>query len=467
MHWKHSTCHILLSGSLCFFGVGCAAMNAIVSSPAGNSAAQRSPERMAAIGRVFENQGKYTQAQAMYRKALSSDPNSQIANERLNAIATMNSKRSFDPTTQKPTTESLLAVADALNGADRKPKRLGSGPKATPLLRTVEPIQIATPQAEALEASLVSPANDFTLPIVDVPSLTVPDLTEAADVETMGGLTLANPGWQLDESIGRAAEDSAGMPRSLDPTHELPEISTVVFEGSQDGVATIATTDDSWKSSNRTVSLEEVLEWYDSPAANADNLLFALTAGENDAVKAFAATLLAECPVDNPEINATLRLVDVNASAMLRVSSRDTLIQRGDIDDVIVNGLLNLLVDSDPNVQSQAAASLRNVAGTQWASQCVTQLTGMLSDGNPRVETVAAATLGDFGADAVYSRSVLMDVAANRADESTRAAAELALNRIPVADLTLPTVDFSADDQSEDDQFEPVISVDGYLPIVE
>lgn len=467
MHWKRSTCQILLSGSLCVFSVGCAAMNAIVSSPAGNSAAQRSPERMAAIGRVFENQGKYAQAQAMYRKALSSDPNSQIARERMDAIAAMNSKRSFDPSTQKPTSQALIAVADKLNGADRKPKRLGSAP--TP--KSVQPAKTATQKAEPLIAVKTPSTRSIPLPTVvqpvPVPTELAATLTEAASIETIGELTLSNPGWKLDDSIAATINDAADVTMSFAPAKKSVDISPVAFEGEQDIVATIATVDDLWTSSNRTASLAEVLEWSDSPSENTDNLLFALTDGENDAVKAFAATLLVECPTDNPEINAALRNVDADASSILRVSSRDTLIQRGDFDDEIINDLLQLLTDSDSNVQSQAAASLRNVAGTQWAPQCVAQLTQMLSDGNPEVETVAAATLGDFGADAISSRNVLIDVAGNSVSESTRVAAELALNRIPEADFTLPPVDVSEDEQFEAEQNQTVLSVDGYLPIVE
>jgi hypothetical protein len=93
----------------------------------------------------------------------------------------------------------------------------------------------------------------------------------------------------------------------------------------------------------------------------------------------------------------------------------------------------------------------------------VSRLTEMLTDGDSTVETVAAATLGDFGADATSSRNALSDVAANSTDELTRAAADLALNRIPAADCLLPPVETTA----EDNESTPTQSVNGYLPIVE
>lgn len=440
-------------------------MNAIVSSPAGNSAAQRSPERMAAIGRVFENQGKFAQAKSMYRKALSTDPGNKIATQRLHAIADRSSQRSFESSPKTQSATSLIAMADSLNSSAHKPRRLGARP-AQPV---VEPARIAPVGVEKMVASLAPPAVPPTpaaLP-TQVDLNLAENLTELAPVETASELTLSNPGWQLDEFIPEALSDAEDIAISFAPAMkasavETPEISTVVFEGDELSVATIATETDSWTSTNRTASLDDVLAWSDSPADNTDNLLFALTSGENDSVKAFAATLLTECPTDVPEVNAALRHVGMESSPILRVSSRDTLIQRGYISDGIVNDLLELLTVSDADVQSQAAASLRNVAGTEWASQCVTQLTHMLSAGESQVKAVAAATLGDFGADATSSRSVLMDAAANSPSELTRAAAELALNRIPVADLTLPPVEMTDGGLNQ-----PTLSVDGYLPIVE
>ena len=452
MHWKRSTCGILLSGSLCVFSMGCAAMNAIVSSPAGTAAGQRSPERMAAIGRVFENQGKYAQAQAMYRKALSEDPKSQIAQERLNAIVAMNSNKSFQSSEKKTPSISMLAVADSLNGQNRlKPRRLG----ARPVESLQEPVRMA--------ASLTPAKTSGTL--LNITADVAKDVTETVEPDASEVLKLTDPGWKLDQNIARNKSEVANAALSFAPANDATTlaIATVGFEGSDNKVATVASHDDSWKSANRIVSLEALIEWSEAPADNTDNLLFALTDGQDDAVKAYAATLLVECPADNVEINAALRNVSKTASPLLRVSSRDTLIQRGELDNDTVNDLLELLTESHAAIQSQAAASLRNIAGTQWAPQCVSRLTEMLTDGDSTVETVAAATLGDFGADATSSRNALSDVAANSTDELTRAAADLALNRIPAADCLLPPVETTA----EDNESTPTQSVNGYLPIVE
>ncbi|MCP4513243.1 MAG: hypothetical protein GY826_43360, partial [Fuerstiella sp.] len=68
MFCKRSVQVFLLGSGLSMFGVGCAVVDAVVSSPPGNNAAKSaSPQRLAAIGRMFENQGRLGHAQVMYR----------------------------------------------------------------------------------------------------------------------------------------------------------------------------------------------------------------------------------------------------------------------------------------------------------------------------------------------------------------------------------------------------------------
>ena len=55
MHWKRLVHAFLLGTGMSVVGVGCAAVDALVSSPAGRGASSSSPERLIAVGRVFEN----------------------------------------------------------------------------------------------------------------------------------------------------------------------------------------------------------------------------------------------------------------------------------------------------------------------------------------------------------------------------------------------------------------------------
>lgn len=458
MNWKRSTCGLLLGGSLCLFHVGCAAFNALVSSPAGNSAGQGSPERIAAIGRVFENQGKYAQAQNMYRRALSADPSNIIAQERLNSIASRGTNRSFESSNVKK--QSMVAVADSLNARRRtKPRRLGAKPPIRFEPAKAREFELATqlaavtPDATQHELAsggvLIAAANG--------------NKTESVNSDA-GEILLANPGWQIADTVSEEiAATAADVALTFAPAKQQADIATVGFEGNDVSITTLAAVDTSWKSADRVVSLDQLLEWSEDPDANSENLTFTLTGGEDDAVKAFAATLLAECSNDNAEINPALRNVCEDGVPLLRLSCRDTLIQRGEVSQADVYDLLGLMSSEGTDIRAQAAASLRNLAGSQWGPQCVAGLHAMLNDNDDSLVSVAAATLGDFGVDAVSCRSQLMDIAATSNNEQRRAAADLALNRIPVPDVTLPSVESTSDDIDA-----PIVtSDDGYLPIVE
>ena len=74
MYSNRVLCALLFGVGMTVIGAGCAAVDALVSSPAGNGANRSSSSRMAAIGRVFENQERYAKAQSMYRSALKADP---------------------------------------------------------------------------------------------------------------------------------------------------------------------------------------------------------------------------------------------------------------------------------------------------------------------------------------------------------------------------------------------------------
>ena len=173
--------------------------------------------------------------------------------------------------------------------------------------------------------------------------------------------------------------------------------------------------------------------------------------------------MLADTATDDVQVNAALQNVCQTGTPLLRVSCRDTLIQRGEISEESVGDLLALISDEDVDVRAQAAASLRNIAGTEWAPQSVVSLQSMLSDSDASIVAVAAATLGDFGPEAVPARDALRRVLEQTNSEEARVAAELALNRIPVPSAYLPPVDTTESETAG----VTIMSADGYLPIVE
>lgn len=464
MNWKRSTCGLLLGGSLCVFNVGCAAFNAMVSSPAGHSATHGSPERIAAIGRVFENQGKFVHAENMYRRALSADPSNSVAKERLQYIANRSTERSFAPSAVGKPKQSMIAVADSLNSnRRRKPRRLG----------TTRPANAAVAEVETAVAKLSEAPAQVELTAVPVatpePDVMVSHASPAtiAELDTVssdaGEIALANPGWKIDESYVSADANALDVTDAVATSINVDDISTVAFEGDDSSVETIPSMDTSWQPSDRVVTFEQLMEWADAPDQNASNLVFALTAGESEPVQAFAATLLADCGADDGEVNAALQHVCQSGTPLLRVSCRDTLIQRGEITEEGVSDLLVLMSDENVDVRAQAAASLRNVVGTEWAPQCVVGLQSMLVDADATIVAVAAATLGDFGNEAASARDALRRVVEQTNSEEARVAAELSLNRIPVPNVYLPPVDTA----ESETRSETIMSVDGYLPIVE
>ena len=74
---------LLLGSVMSASSIGCSAVTAIISDSRPVNRANRSDaDRLTAIGRVFENQGRYDQAEVMYRKALRNRPQDfQIRNQ--------------------------------------------------------------------------------------------------------------------------------------------------------------------------------------------------------------------------------------------------------------------------------------------------------------------------------------------------------------------------------------------------
>lgn len=432
MHWKRIVHAFLLGTGLSVAGVGCAAVDALVSSSAGRGASSSSPERLVAVGRVFENQGRMIQAQAMYRRALKADPANSFAKERMEFIAKMNSARSFTPSEIQ--NQQGIAVADAV-----QPRKQSSNKNTQ------------TTSAAGLDNTEVDTGVAAIEPVAQVVTSAVAadDLDEPATAEA-GWIQIIDTGWELAAAEEANSTDSYAIELEVVPSQKASAVETVGFENNIDILtqitdlvtpnvvtANVITTDaedsatqSEWRASSKSlVTFGELAEWIESPTENQNNLLRALKSGEDDGVRALAAAMLTECPLSDNTINIALIDACNEASPLLKVTSRDTLIQRGAVDQAGVNELLSLLTDRDTDIRAQAAASLRNCAGSEWAESCVDGLKRLLDDSQPSTVAVAASTLGDFGADAENCSAKLERLLQND-NELVSEAALVSLNRV-------------------------------------
>ena len=122
---KFSRPLVLLLGSvLSASGIGCSAITAVVSdSRPANRENRGDADRFSAIGRVFENQGRYDKAEVMYRQALRNRPQDSELRSQLQQLAERRKEQKFGPTG----TASAIAMADLVSppksspGQDRGP----------------------------------------------------------------------------------------------------------------------------------------------------------------------------------------------------------------------------------------------------------------------------------------------------------------------------------------------------------
>lgn len=464
MLWKRITHAFLLGAGMSVIGVGCSAVNAVVSSSAGHGADGTSPQRLVAIGRVFENQGHLNRATAMYRQALRADPGNSIAQQRMDFIAGINSGKTFSPSERQ--SQQAIAMADSIQKRSRQ---------ATSRVKTDLRSALAT---DALKASLqptvaeVAATQQAEVPQVshDVPEVEIEDSADAAFDEDAGWVNVVDTGWELagiEDGALLESADALTVSPSRRVSVEQPIVETVAFDEEDEQVSGKVTVTNAaeWKATNRAdqdtvittvVTLDEIATCMEDPVANTDTLVRGLVYGEDDGVKALAATLLTECPVGDESINESLKTASESDSELLQLSSLDALIQRGGINEQGVNSLVGLLASLNPEIRIQAAASLRNCANTDWSAQCIDGLGRMLEQSEPQVVAVAASTLGDFGSQASGHLSVLQQLT-ERADTMISEAASTAISRIQVTADELNSVPLSPE----------VDSAEEYLPIVE
>jgi Tfp pilus assembly protein PilF len=105
---------LLLSGCLSVSGFGCAAFQATLEPPRPISDSRdTSAQRLVAIARIFENQGKYERAETMYRRALRHRPTDTVVRDRIDHLVARRHGQQFSA---GPST-TAIAAADAVSGS--------------------------------------------------------------------------------------------------------------------------------------------------------------------------------------------------------------------------------------------------------------------------------------------------------------------------------------------------------------
>ena len=436
------------------FGAGCAVVDAVVNSPAGNAATRPSPQRMAAIGRMFENQGHVAQAQMMYRTALKAEPGNLVARERLKQIAALKSERVFESTTRS--TRQAIAAADSL-----KPPGRASKPQAA-TRETAEQLIVSAPD-DSGDITVVALAsvigNDPVIKAAATTATTTsltPEPVTASDLPIVAAaLSVVSTETESDDAGRRGMAFAPAARLHVADTSATPaplsEIDTVGYTDQGSLEANPVSLAAEWTAADRVVTVEQVANWMEAPQHHSDELFTALHFGENDGVKALAAVLLTEVSPDDERINQAIGRAAASGSNLLKVTALDALIQRGAITNEGIGDLLALLADGDPILRSQAASSLRNCADSEWAAQCVDGLRELLSDEDIGVVAMAASTLGDFGSHAFSVCGDLQRLAVEQNDPYILEAVSVALQRIlnghqGNAAVTLPPVDDSTPD---------------------
>ncbi len=374
---KFSQPLVLLLGSvLSASGVGCSAISAIAtdSRPA-HRETRSDTDRIAAIGRVFENQGRYDKAEAMYRRALKSRPQDADLRSQLQQLAERRKEKSFGP----GGTANAIAVADIV-----------SPPKSnTRAARVVTRTENETPILSAPVATIAATSDQLQ---------TLPDLTSA------GRATLVD----TSSSITNAGHTPVPVPQ-IDLT-----------AGNSNG----------WRKSSGAVTTEQVMAALESPDQHLDLLLDALAHGDSTEAKALAATLLGDCDPGNPKVKEALsEQLKSQAAPDVLLALCDSQIERGEFDSQTLSRLITLSSGSNRDIQIQAMSQLRNFAGTEFEPQCTSVLSGLLRNPAPNVRATAALTLGDFSSLSESMTSSLRDLVSKDPDPNVREAAESTFSR--------------------------------------
>lgn len=428
---------LLLGGLLSASSIGCSAASALVRDDrpaAGSSQASGSAERLVSIGRVFENQGRYDQAEVMYRRALKKKPNDPIIRQQIAALVDRrNGRGTVDPM------ESAIAAADSLNGRRTSAARTQSKSDAELAAEVLADTTATTAGKAIVQASDTVAEKTKTAVTLAAESHTRPEVKKTQEADRIAEERILQ---QTDEFASTVAAARAAVadafaaversPKAVDATvdaldEELSDFEAAEFEAAISKSAEKPATTDA---TSTAVTRDQILAVIDAPDENHQLLLSGLTLGDSEETRCLAATLLGECDKANSDVrDALVRTCSEATEERLMLSAIDSQIQRGEADPSSAGRLIELLKSESPDVQAQAASSLRCFTGTGVHKDCTAALIAELSNENADVRAIAALTLGDFPVLDQTAREALEKLASGDPDADVREAAQAAIAR--------------------------------------
>ena len=358
---------LLLGSVLSASGIGCSAITAVVSdSRPANRENRGDADRLAAIGRVFENQGRYDKAEVMYREALRNRPQDSDIRNQLHQLAARRNEQQFGPTG----TANAIAMADIISppksGIDQVHKTANNASDTSPSTVSRRATSIAVPkivppEQESLPAATVAPLEPDATPRIELTSGT-------------------NQGWR--------------------------------------------------SSQQHTINSDDILVALEQPDAHVEMLLEAMNSGDGVETRSLAATLLGDCDPANTRVrDALVQHQSIQSDPEILIALCDSQIERHEADQQTVNCLLCMCTGFGSEIQIQAASQLRNFVGTEQELSCLTALNELLGSAEPNVRATAAVTLGDFASLESSTMTRLQELADADADPNVREAAQSALAR--------------------------------------
>ena len=419
MRFRHPLL-LLLGGLISASSVGCSAVTAVVSDtrPAARQG-RGSADKYAAIARVYENQGRYDQAEAMYRKALKQNPNNTEVRSSLQQLANRKTGRKFG---NEIRTEAI-AKAEAAQKS---------------VVETAVPLNAKAPN---IPASLSAQAN---LSAPATPNASVTPETIKSELKT-ASLSVDNLTTELSSEAGKlspasfeetVAEVKAEVKATATNAVKAVEVEVATLTTTTEAASTVQTKVTAAKpSSEQLISAEQILAVVEMPAEHADLLLRGLKHGDSLETQCLAATLLGDCDRSRSEIRDALRIANEAATdAYLRLAICDSRIQRAEHDEITAKCLINVLKTGSPDLQVQVCASMHHFVGSQSESACAAALESALTSDSPDVRAGAAVALGDFPSLSESAKNQLKKMAASDPAEAVREAASASADRYSVPD---------------------------------
>ena len=392
MRFRHPLV-LLLGGLLSASSVGCSAVTAVISDTRPAARQGRGlGDKYAAIARVYENQGRYDQAEAMYRKALKQNPGNTEVRNSLQQIASRKAGRSFGNSLKTEavakTETANNAMREAAVALNAKPPELSAELKATA-------------ESELKTASLQVAAVSSGLPLL--PGLSTASFEQAATDALAKAST--------------SSEVAAAKVATVEVNFEEGAVVTSFVQPAKTPAQPL-------------VSAEQILAVVETPAEHADLLLKGLKHGDSLETQCLAATLMGDCDRSDEAIRDALKKANEAATdGYLRLAICDSRIQRNEHDAVTARCMISLLKESLPDLQIQVCSSMHHFVETEAESRCAAALESALKSESPELRASAAVALGDFPNLPESAKAELKKMAASDSVISVREAAETSVSR--------------------------------------